>query len=109
MASPNVINLTDSNFDDQVGKSTLPVLVDFWAPWCGPCVQLSPVIDEIANERVGKAIVAKVNVDECQALAAKFRVNSIPALLFFKGGQPAGQLVGRQPKAEILSRLDALA
>ena len=83
MASPNVINLTDSNFDDKVVKSTLPVLVDFWAPWCGPCVQLSPVIDEIANERVGKAIVAKVNVDESQALAARFRVNSIPALLFF--------------------------
>ena len=109
MASPNVINLSDSNFDDQVGKATLPVLVDFWAPWCGPCVQLSPVIDEIANERAGKAIVAKVNVDESPALAGKFRVNSIPALLFFKGGQPVAQLVGRQPKAEILSKLDGLA
>ncbi len=109
MASANVINLTDSNFDDKVVKSTLPVLVDFWAPWCGPCVQLSPVIDEIANERVGKAIVAKVNVDESQALAARFRVNSIPALLFFKGGKPVQQLVGRQPKADILSKLDALA
>jgi thioredoxin 1 len=109
MASPNVLNLTDSNFDDSVAKATVPVLVDFWAPWCGPCVQLSPVIDEIANERVGKAIVAKVNVDESPALAGKFRVNSIPALLFFKGGQPVGQLVGRQPKAEILSKLDSLA
>ena len=109
MASPNVLNLTDSNFDDSVAKSALPVLVDFWAPWCGPCVQLSPVIDEIANERAGKAVVAKVNVDESPALAGKFRVNSIPALLFFKGGQPVGQLVGRQPKAEILSKLDALA
>ena len=109
MASPNVINVSDSNFDDQVGKATLPVLVDFWAPWCGPCVQLSPVIDEIANERAGKAIVAKVNVDESPALAGKFRVNSIPALLFFKGGQPVAQLVGRQPKAEILSKLDGLA
>ena len=109
MASPNVINLSDSNFDDQVGKATLPVLVDFWAPWCGPCVQLSPVIDEIANERAGKAIVAKVNVDESPALAGKFRVNSIPALLFFKGGQPVAQLVGRQPKAEILSKLDGIA
>ena len=109
MASPNVLSLTDSTFDDKVGKSTLPVLVDFWAPWCGPCVQLSPVIDEIANERVGKAIVAKVNVDESPGLAGKFRVNSIPALLFFKGGQPVAQLVGRQPKAEILSKLDGLA
>ena len=109
MASPNVINLSDSNFDAEVGKTTLPVLVDFWAPWCGPCVQLSPVIDEIANERAGKAIVAKVNVDESPALAGKFRVNSIPALLFFKGGQPVAQLVGRQPKAEILSKLDGIA
>ena len=109
MASPNVIKLTDSNFDAEVTKASLPVLVDFWAPWCGPCIQLGPVIDEIASERVGKAIVAKVNVDESPALAGKFRVNSSPALLFFKGGQPVGQLVGRQPKAEILAKLDGIA
>ena len=109
MASANVINLSDSNFDSELAKSTLPVLVDFWAPWCGPCIQLSPVIDEIADERVGKARVAKVNVDESPALAGKFRVNSIPALLFFKGGQPVGQLVGRQPKSEILAKLDGIA
>jgi len=109
MASPNVLNLSDSNFDSEVAKTALPVLVDFWAPWCGPCVQLSPVIDEIAAERLGKAVVAKVNVDESPALAGKFRVNSIPALLFFKGGQPVGQLVGRQPKSEILAKLDAIA
>jgi thioredoxin 1 len=109
MANSNVINLTESNFSDEVTKSSVPVLVDFWAPWCGPCIQLSPVIDEIANERAGKAKVAKVNVDENSALASQFRVNSIPALIFFKGGQPVGQLVGRQPKAEILSKLDSLA
>ena len=109
MASANVISVTDSNFDTEVANSSVPVLVDFWAPWCGPCIQLSPVIDEIANERVGKAKVAKVNVDESPALAGKFRINGIPALLFFKGGQPVGQLVGRQPKSEILAKLDALA
>ena len=109
MASPNVINLSDSNFDSELAKTNLPVLVDFWAPWCGPCVQLSPVIDEIAAERLGKAVVAKVNVDESQALAGKFRVNSIPALLFFKGGRQVDQLTGRQPKSEILAKLDALA
>ncbi len=109
MANANVLNLSDSNFDSAVAQSNLPVLVDFWAPWCGPCIQLSPVIDEIANERAGKAVVAKVNVDESPALAGKFRVNSIPALLFFKGGQPVGQLVGRQPKAEILAKLDGIA
>jgi thioredoxin 1 len=109
MANQNVLNLNDSNFADEVTNSTLPVLVDFWAPWCGPCIQLSPVIDEIANETVGKAKVAKVNVDESPGLAGQFRVNSIPALIFFKGGQPAAQLVGRQPKAEILNKLTSLS
>ena len=109
MASPNVLNLTDSNFDAEITKTDLPVLVDFWAPWCGPCIQLTPVIDEIASERTGKAVVAKVNVDESPNLAGKFRVNSIPALIFFKGGQPVAQLVGRQPKSEILAKLDGLA
>ena len=109
MANPNVVTLTDANFQAEVLNSTVPVLVDFWAPWCGPCIQLSPLIDEIANECVGKVKVGKVNVDDAQALAAQFRITGIPALLFFKGGQPVGQLVGRQPKAEILSKLAALA
>ena len=109
MANPNVLNLTDANFQEEVLNSQVPVLVDFWAPWCGPCIQLSPVIDEIANETVGKAKVVKVNVDESPGLAGQFRVNSIPALIFFKGGQPAAQLVGRQPKAEILNKLTSLA
>ena len=109
MANANVLTVTDASFDTEVLKSDKPVLVDFWAPWCGPCIQLSPVIDEIANETTGKAKVAKVNVDESPGLAGQFRVNSIPALIFFKGGQPAAQLVGRQPKAEILNKLTSLS
>jgi thioredoxin 1 len=108
MASQNVINLTESNFSSEVLNSSVPVLVDFWAPWCGPCIQLSPVIDEIANERAGKAKIGKVNIEESPALTAQFRVTGIPALIFFKGGQPVGQLAGRQPKAAILDKLDSL-
>lgn len=109
MASANIVTVTDANFDAEVLKSDKPVLVDFWAPWCGPCVQLSPVIDEIATAKAGAAKVAKVNVDENQQVAARYRINSIPALLFFKDGQVQGQLVGRQGKTEIVAKLDALA
>src|SRR5215210_9504380 len=109
MASANVVTLTSANFDSEVLKSDKPVLVDFWAPWCGPCVQLSPVIDEIAESKVGAAKVGKLNVDEHHEIAGRFRINSIPALLFFKGGEVRDQLVGQAPKADIAARLDALA
>ena len=109
MASANVVTVTDANFEAEVLKSDKPVLVDFWAPWCGPCVQLSPVIDEIAAARVGATKIAKVNVDENTQVAARYRINSIPALLFFKNGEVRGQLVGRQGKNEIVAKLDALA
>lgn len=110
MASPNVINLTASNFQAEVLNSPVPVLVDFWAPWCGPCIQLAPVIDQIADERAGKVKVAKLDVavEENQALAGGYQVRGIPALIFFKGGQPVANLVGLKPKAEILSKLDSL-
>jgi thioredoxin 1 len=94
MASPNIVTLTQDNFDQEVLKSTTPVLVDFWAEWCGPCKMVAPVLDEIANELAGKAKVAKLNVDDNQALAAQFRVNSIPMFLVFKGGQVVAQHVG---------------
>jgi thioredoxin 1 len=109
MASANVLTITDANFQTEVLQSDKPVLIDFWAPWCGPCVQLAPVIDEIADAKVGSAKVGKVNVDENGQIAGQFRINSIPALLFFKGGQVRDQLVGRVPKAEILAKLEALA
>ncbi|MEA3213717.1 MAG: thioredoxin 1 [Chthoniobacter sp.] len=109
MASANVVTVTDANFEAEVLKSDLPVLVDFWAPWCGPCVQLGPVIDEIADAKAGVAKVAKVNIDENLATPGRFRINSIPALLFFKDGEVRDQLVGRAPKADIVAKLDALA
>ena len=109
MASDNVVTFTDSNFEAEVLKSDKPVLVDFWAPWCGPCIQLSPIIEEIATAKAGTAKVGKVNVDENMQIAGQFRINSIPALLFFKNGQLVDQHVGRAPKADIVAKLDALA
>jgi thioredoxin 1 len=108
MASANVVTVTDATFESEVLKSDKPVLVDFWAPWCGPCVQLSPVIDQVADATVGKAKVAKVNVDESIKIASQYRINSIPALLVFKGGQLQEQLHTRA-KGEMVAKLEALA
>ncbi len=108
MASSNVLTVNDANFDSEVLKSDVPVLVDFWAPWCGPCIQLGPVIDQVADATAGKAKVAKVNVDESQQLAAKYRINSIPALLIFKGGEMKEQLNTRS-KGDMVAKLEALA
>jgi thioredoxin 1 len=109
MASENVIELNDSNFDSVVNSATEPVLVDFWAPWCAPCRMLGPVVAEIADENVGKFKIAKVNVDEAPEVSAKFGIRSIPALFFFKGGEKKDQTVGVTGKAEIVRRLAALA
>ena len=100
-----VITLTIENFENEVLKSDRHVLVDFWASWCGPCRMLSPVVDEIANERTDVK-VGKVNVDEQEELAAKFGIMSIPTLIVFKNGKPVRQGVGVQPKAAILDMLN---
>lgn len=103
------LEINESNFDTQVLKSPQPVLVDFWAEWCGPCKMLAPVLEEIAGEQAGRATVAKVNVDENPALASRFGVQSIPTLLYFAGGQVRNQTVGVVSKRRIVEKLEGLA
>ncbi len=105
MASANVVEFTDSNFDSEISGAEGPVLVDFWAPWCGPCKMIAPVIDEIATETAGSAKVGKLNVDENPAVAAKFRVQAIPTILIFKGGVMVEQITGLKSKADLLAKL----
>ena len=99
------IAITDATFEEEVEKSSLPVLLDCWAPWCGPCKMLEPTIDQIAEEMDGSIKVAKLNVDENPKTAAKFGIMSIPTILIFKDGKPVDALVGVQPKAAIEKRL----
>ncbi len=105
----NLTNVNANNFEDLVMKSDSPVLVDFWAEWCGPCRALGPVLEEIATETNGKAKVVKVNVDEAPELANRFGIRGIPTMIFFKEGQVKSTLMGNQPKAEILKQLNALS
>ncbi len=100
-----VLTLTKENFETEALKSDVPVLVDFWAEWCGPCRMFSPIVDEFAEENEGKVKVGKVNVDEQNELAARFGVMSIPTLLVFKGGEIVSKAVGARPKAELLKLL----
>ena len=102
------INLTDQNFDAEIAKASGPVLVDFWAPWCGPCRMLSPMIAELSTEYAGRVVVAKLNTDDNPNTAMKYQIAAIPALLFFKKGQLVEQLSGVRPKAEIKSVLERL-
>lgn len=104
----NVMHVNESNFADLVINSDKPVVVDFWAEWCGPCKALAPVLEEILTEVNGKATVVKVNVDESGELAQKYGIRGIPTLIFFKGGEVKSTLVGNQPKAEIIKNINNL-
>jgi thioredoxin 1 len=100
--------ITDAGFDKDVLKSSKPVVVDFWAPWCGPCRMLGPLVQELAGEYAGKIVVGKMNTDDNPATASRYNISAIPTMLFFKGGEVVDQMVGVHTKGEIRARLDAL-
>ncbi len=106
VADGTVVTVTDSNFSQKVLSANLPVLLDCWAPWCGPCRMIGPIVEEIASEYAGRAIVAKLNVDENPVIAQQFGIQSIPTLLIFKDGEVVDRMVGALPKNEIVTRLD---
>jgi thioredoxin 1 len=101
------VEIEEAKFDDTVLKSSIPVLVDFWAPWCGPCRMVAPIVDELSGEYDGKVGFYKVNVDDNRKIANKYGVMSIPTLIIFKNGAPVGNIVGFRPKPELKKSLDA--
>ena len=102
------LEITDANFEELVLKADKPVLVDFWAEWCGPCRMIGPVVEELHGEYEGKALIGKVNVDNNPNVSAQFGVRNIPTILFIKGGEVVDKVVGAVPKAQLASKLDAI-
>ena len=109
MASPLIVTLTPENFAQQVLQSPVPVLVDFWAEWCGPCKMIAPLLDELADEYQGKVKIGKVNIDDQQALATKYGIRAIPTLLLINKGEVAEQMVGAKSKRDLKASLDRVA
>ena len=106
MAASNILTLTEANFREQVLQSPVPVLVDFWAEWCGPCRMIAPVLDELAGEYAARIQIGKVNVDDNQQLAGEYRISGIPTLLLFKGGRVEETLIGLKSKRDLKSAVD---
>lgn len=103
----NIVTVDDSTFDEQVIASDLPVLVDFWAEWCGPCKMIAPILEEIAAEKNEKLSIAKLNIDDAMNTARRFEVMSIPTLILFKEGEPVARIVGAKPKGQLLQDIEA--
>lgn len=108
MSSNEVMHLTQSNFEGEVLKSTDPVLVDFWAEWCGPCRMIAPLVEELAKEYQGRLKVCKLNVDEERDVALKYSIRSIPTLILFKEGKPVEQIIGALPKAALKTKIEGV-
>ena len=109
MAALNIVNLTQDNFSKEVLESSTPILVDFWAEWCGPCKMIAPVLDELADEYDGRVRIGKVNIDNEQGLAQEYGVRAIPTLLLFQNGQVAEQIVGLKSKRDLKNSFDKVA
>ncbi len=105
--SDKIVTLSDATFDEHVKSSDVPVLVDFWAEWCGPCKMIAPILEEIADEQAGKIQIAKLNIDDSLEVTQRFDVMSIPTLILFKDGEPAVRLVGAKPKGQLVEALSA--